>query len=958
MGNALRKEDIAWQLRQMHEQGIGGVEQITMEPVYEKGNHDYLSPTYFELLRYAVEQAQALGMEFSINFGGPGWIWGGAWLPKEDQSKVLLASMMRLEGPQTFSGALPEQAAPNPNDLPRSTPIIAAEDRLIKVVAARLEDGCLRSESLRELEAPAQGRKITWDVPEGQWQLMAFWLTQRDNADAVDHLNQGAMERYCEQLGGQYAAALAGHLGKTVESFFSDSFEVPIYRNGLYWTDGLFASFKDRKGYDLAPWLPALWWDVDGLSPKVRYDVNQFLHEQGMTAFFRTFLGWCERHDVRGRIQPYGFVTDNIEGAGAADIPEMEITAGEKDAVPWFDTRIGPKQYVASGAHLYGRPIVTAEAFTYLHWEPYRETLEELKIATDGYLCAGANKLYNHGYLASPERGIVPTRGFFAAIRISHENLWWPYYHLLSEYTARACWLLQQGDPVVTVAVYSPLATQWTQSVLNARKWTREFEWGGLGQLLLANGFNFDLVNDDLLQHRTAMDGAQLRVGKMCYGVLLLPDVQALPLETFQQVEAFVRQGGVVIALERTPDAATGMLEHEKRDADVKRLSAELFAAPAGPNDAAMRHYGKGRTYCLENVMRRDDPLDWRSAPLDPFLKTLRECVLPDVDIDLVRAGRRNNDGLAYTHRRTDSMDCYFVANLQDAPMDEVVGFHVTQGRPCEWDPHTGERRLLCTYSHKEDYTRLPLSMAPFESRFIVFERAGDAQTPAHVTQSDFVDVLDAQPDGFTARATRNGRHAFEYFSGAASHAGAETVEGLPAVFEIGGVWRFRAEGEGAPKEEFRWPELKSWTSEERLRHFSGHGHYSIPFELPQEYCSAKTHLRLSLGVVGNVAEIRVNGQAVGVHWRNGQDFALDGLVHPGSNLLEVDVINTLINRVSGLNAFPEVPEDLQPVFGRGLARATPEADKLMNYQPLPRSGLLGPVRISPLRELRVRIGT
>ena len=46
----------------------------------------------------------------------------------------------------------------------------------------------------------------------------------------------------------------------------------------------------------------------------------------------------------------------------------------------WFDTRIGPKKYVASGAHIYGREIVSVEAYTFIHWERYRETLEQLKI--------------------------------------------------------------------------------------------------------------------------------------------------------------------------------------------------------------------------------------------------------------------------------------------------------------------------------------------------------------------------------------------------------------------------------------------------------------------------------------------------------------------------------------------------------------------------------------------------
>ncbi|MCX6625606.1 MAG: glycosyl hydrolase, partial [Acidobacteria bacterium] len=84
MGNALSKADITWQLEQMKEQGMGGVEQITMQEVFTKGNHPYLSPEYFDLLKHAVAESKRLGMEVSINFGGPGWIWGGDWVPPED----------------------------------------------------------------------------------------------------------------------------------------------------------------------------------------------------------------------------------------------------------------------------------------------------------------------------------------------------------------------------------------------------------------------------------------------------------------------------------------------------------------------------------------------------------------------------------------------------------------------------------------------------------------------------------------------------------------------------------------------------------------------------------------------------------------------------------------------------------------------------------------------------------
>ena len=953
MGNNLSKEDIDWQLGEMKEQGMGGVEQISMPPVYAKGNCEYLSPEYFYLLRHAVQTAHALGMEFSLNFGGPGWIWGGKWVPKEDQSKVMLASSLPVEGPVDFTGALSEMATPNPNDLPRSTPDIGADDVLLKVVAGRTEGGRIVPDSLVDLTEKVQARTLAWHVPQGHWQIMAFWLTQRGNSDAVDHLSPAAMRRYCEVLGRKYAEAVGGYFGNTIESFFSDSFEVPIFRNGLYWTDDLFQAFKEEKGYDLVPWLPALWWEVGEMSPRVRYDVNAFLHAQGMRAFFGTFLDWCAANKVRGRIQPYGFVTDNIEGAGRADLPEMEITPGEKDAVPWYDTRIGPREYVASGAHLYGRNTVTAEAFTFLHHEPYRETPEELKIATDGYLRAGANKFYNHGFIASPERGaIVPARGFYEAIRISPENIWWPCYHLVAEYTARCCWMLRQGDPVADVAVYSPLANQWTQSVLNARKWTREFEWGELGALLSSNGYGFDLVNDDVLQHRMRADGPSLRLGAMTYQVLVLPNVRALPVETLRQVAAYVRQGGRLIALEQVPSGSTGLQGAAANDAEVRTLSQELFGNPPVADDATVHACGAGSTWFMDTVLQRLDPLEYRSAAFDPFVRALKQCVPPDLDMDLVREGKRTNEGLVCAHRRTAEADLYFVANLQDTPVDRRVGFRVNTGLPQFWDPRTGARCDAPVYARDGEYTRIPLRLKPYDSMFVVFEHGGEGTDPPHLVATDFPEIIQAAAGGFTALADHNGSYSYTLFDGTATRQGTPHVNGLPAPFEINGPWQVQFRGQDAPAEPFSWNGLPSWTEIAQVRHFSGQARYTTSFTLPAEYFGEGMHLRLSLGTVGAVADMTVNDRPVGTHWTRQQEFSLDGILKPGKNTLGVVVTNTLINRVSGMKAFPEIVPGLQERLGDGLDHSGRVEKRLIGFEPLPPSGLLGPVRIVPFKQV------
>ena len=607
-GNALSREDITWQLDQMRANGIGGVEQITMEPVYERGNHPYLSPEYFNLLAHAVREAQKRGMEVSLNFGGPGWIWGGDWVPPEDRCKNLLASSIDLDGGRTFAGELPTDAALNPRDVPRSRPRIEPPDQLLSVVAGRLVEGRLQRSSLVVLTSRAAGRRLTWRVPPGRWRLMAFWLADCSAQPVVDHLSKKAMEYYCDYLGGKYRTAVGDEFGKTIESMFMDSFEVPIFRNGIYWNAGLLAEFKQLKGYDLEPLLPALWWDVDEISPKIRYDANEFLHQVGMEVFFATFVGWCHRSGLRARIQPYGFVTDILEGAGMTDIPEMEITPGEKDAVPWFDMRIGPRTYVPSGGHIYGRNVLSVEAYTYLHWEPGRSTLEELKIASDMFLRSGANKFYNSGFTGTPERDFVPARRFDAEITLSPVNTWWPYYHLLADYVARCSAVLRSGRPVADIAVYSPLANQWMLDVLNARRWTTAISIGAISR----NSSS-----------ATAMILTLSTTTRCCTAPTFPAAISAWALSPtrFWSCPMFMRcrslqwsvcsnmcaRAAWSSRLNRSRRVATGLADYARNDAAVRAIAAEMFREPVGLNGTGDHPYGAGKTYFLKRVLYRTD---------------------------------------------------------------------------------------------------------------------------------------------------------------------------------------------------------------------------------------------------------------------------------------------------------------------------------------------------------------
>ena len=952
MGNAATREDLTWQLDQMYEQGIGGVEQITMQEVYEKGNVPYLSDGFLGLVTHAIAGARDRGMELSLNFGGPGWVVGGDWVAPEDRSQNLLPTAIDLRGDQHFAGALPTRVG----DVPQTGEIRASDitddDRLVAAVAARVKGDRLEASSLVDLTAEVGDGRLEWDVPEGVWRLMCFWLHYTGQGSAVDHFSKAAMERYCHYLGGRLREAFGEDFGATVDSLFCDSFEVALVDNAIYWSDGLLERFEALVGYDLTRYLPAIWWDLGEITPRIRYDVNDFLHRVGLDAFFGTFLDWCEANGVNGRIQPYGFTTDILQGAGLTHVPEMEITAGEKDAVPCFDTRIGPKKYVASGAHLYARNVVSVEAYTYIHWESYRATLEELKIASDVFLKYGANKFYNHGYTCSPERDIAPSRRFESEVLISHSNVWGRYYRLLGDYVARCCYLLRRGHFVADVAVYSPLANQWTLDVRNPRHWTRDFDWGGLGKLLIANGYDLDLINDDVLQHSASLEEGALRIGDNEYRILILPNIESMPLESLERIRDFARLGGVVIALERVPELSVGLAEYERRDAAVRQIVAAMFDRPTWrANPTAPRDFGEGRTYHIHRVIDRSDVLEWHSSAMDPFLNALRRHVTPDVGIDFVGEGMRENGGLTYIHRRSPDRDIYFVTNLQDRPVDMPVAFRVSGRAPSEWNPHSGRSQAVCEFEEYEGVTRVPLRLPAYGSSILVFE--GAPARERHVTESSFEKVLSVSERGVSAQARRNGMHRLTLSDGRRVRI---AVEGIPQAHVVDGLWELVLESPDFPRFETTLPRLASWTADPRTRHFSGTGRYRMTFELPGDYIADDLRLDLDLGVVGDVADVELNGQPVGVRWMRGQQLEVTRALAAGRNTLVVDVTNTLINRVAGLEELPPVPEHLESRYGGDLRRDRSPSQRLLGYEPLPVSGLLGPVEIRVSRRVNVSL--
>jgi hypothetical protein len=128
MGGNVTQEGVKLDLEWMKRVGIGGVTKIDAAfegwgalldtPQCVERPLAYLSPEWREALRYSVELADALGLEFCID-SSPGFsLTGGPWVQPHQAMKKLVWSETWLQGGQRFTGALakpPETTGPFQN---------------------------------------------------------------------------------------------------------------------------------------------------------------------------------------------------------------------------------------------------------------------------------------------------------------------------------------------------------------------------------------------------------------------------------------------------------------------------------------------------------------------------------------------------------------------------------------------------------------------------------------------------------------------------------------------------------------------------------------------------------------------------------------------------------------------------------------------------------------------------
>lgn len=274
-----------------------------------------------------------------------------------------------------------------------------------------------------------------------------------------------------------------------------------------------------------------------------------------------------------------------------------------------------------------------------------------------------------------------------------------------------------------------------------------------------------------------------------------------------------------------------------------------------------------------------------------------------------------------YGHRRTEDRDIYFVANRTGAPIKADCRFRVGKGRPQLWDPVTGDQRPLLQFEQTDGLTTIPMEFEAFQSFFLVFADKGEAT--AGKAEKNFPEL--------------------------------KPLEELSGAWEVAfdPKWGPFDSAQGRRPGAFVFEKLEDWSKrlEDGIKYYSGIATYRKTVNLTQAP-EGKTYLHL--GVVHDMARVRLNGQDLGVVWCAPWRIEVTSAIKAGNNQLEIDVVNRWANRLIG----DKQPADANvrtvecpPGFFGGKSFKTGRYtygmyDPYKAESPLDPSGLIGPVTV------------
>ena len=385
-------------------------------------------------------------------------------------------------------------------------------------------------------------------------------------------------------------------------------------------------------------------------------------------------------------------------------------------------------------------------------------------------------------------------------------------------------------------------------------------------------GYSFDFINAEVIKNRISVSN----------GRMVLPDglsysILVLPDSETMRPEVLEKIRDLVYQgatiMGNPPRKSPSLQNFPMSDNRVVELAKELWGE-GHDGTKKMVNFGKGKVIRL---MDMNEAL--KLADIAPDLK------LPE------------ETPVLWIHRTLGDKDIYFLSNQSDAKISFDASFRIEGMRPSLWNPTNGSSRDLPQYSMDGLYTKVPLQLEPSESAFVVFGK---------------------NEEGLKAIGIKN----YGEFT---------------LLQDISKNWSVRLKNDQLKiDEEFELDRLQdlSQLEDETLKYFSGKIIYRTNFEFENESKSDK--IFLTLGKVGVIANVKLNGKEIGGLWTAPWRLDLSDHLKNGNNSLEIEVANLWVNQLVK-DAFIDIKQR--------------ETWMLIDHSydknsALPPSGLIGPVKL------------
>jgi len=594
-------------LEAMARVGIGGVLYMETDQGAPKGPARFAGPLWRDLFKYICSEANRLGLQVNMN-NDAGWCGsGGPWITPELSMQVIVWTEMQVIGPVRFEGTLPQPKAnkdfyrdiaifayPTPATnyvIPhiRGKSAAVREEVPLRTTFPSTEAAVLRESILNLTGKVGKDGRLIWDVPAGHWTLLRIGhtTTGKDNHPAplegrgleCDKLSKAAAEFHFNALMGKLIADNKRLVGekKTFVSTHIDSWEV----GSQNWTPKFREEFRRLRGYDPLPLLPVMTGRIVEsieVSERFLWDMRQTVSDllcENYAGHFRTLT---RRNGIRLSIEAYDTPPcDDLTYAGRADEPMSEFWSWTRD-IPGAGHRYSSVE-MASAAHVYGRPILGAEAFTATNDEKWQGHPANIKALGDWAFCQGVNRFVFHRYAlqpwTNPDRPPGMSMGPWG-LHYERTQTWWEMSRAWHEYLARCQYLLQQGLFVADLCFLAP-----ERSPQRAKSPVKDgYE---------RPGYNFDLCPPEVVLTRMKVrDGRLVLPDGMSYRMLVLPQVETMTLRLLRKIRDLVKAGATVVGM--PPKQSPSLQNYPRCDDEVRSLAKELWSDVPGE-----RKVGTGR---------------------------------------------------------------------------------------------------------------------------------------------------------------------------------------------------------------------------------------------------------------------------------------------------------------------------------------------------------------------------